>query len=795
MNFGRRAFLQFAAGVVGGTLLSPLPWKLADDSAIWSQNWSWRPSPERGHTTRKATICLFCEGGCGIQARLVEGKRAVLLEGNPAHPVNRGGICPLGAAGLQFLYAPYRVARPMKQTKSRGDLSGFRPITWGEGIEELSRKLGKLRSEGKAAALACITDARRSSMDDLWRHFFDAYGSPNLFKMPSPSDSVTLAAGIATGQEAAIGFALERASHILSFGAPLFEGWGAPGRMLATFGAWHEPSGGEPVRIVQIESQYSVTASKAEKWVAAAPGSEAALALAIAHVMIQDGSYDKGYVSESTFGFEDWTDASGKERKGFKNLVLASYSPEQVSEHSGVSAATIREIAREFASRKGAVAVWGNSQGSLPDNIYHDLAFLALNVLKGNLKPGGLVSPLPSIPLASLQAPPRVAMPPRLDLAGPKPGPLPGNGLHAFLDALAGNPTYPIEVLLVHESNPAHSLPESQVFLAALKKVGVVVSFSSYMDETAAQADFILPNHGMLERYDDVVGLPGAPFAYYAVAAPVLRPEMETRHTGEVLCELGKAVGGDVAGALAWKTYDAYLQERVKGLAASGKGAVADRADIPLGTLAAGRSPAVNYKDGADLWKKLAGGACWYDAPVDPQREPPTPSGKYELAGQILQRKGLADPDDQAYLPHFAPLPPSGKDKEYPLLLVTYPMMCLAEGYLANPPFMMKTVPDSILKGSDLLVRVHPATARELGIGEGDPAFVKTSQGEVPVRVHLFPGARPGVVYMPRGLGHKAYDAYIQDKGVNANHLIEVQIDPVTGLGTIWTTRAQMRRA
>ncbi len=48
MKFGRRAFLQFAAGAVGGTLLSPLPWKLADDSAIWSQNWSWRPSPKRG---------------------------------------------------------------------------------------------------------------------------------------------------------------------------------------------------------------------------------------------------------------------------------------------------------------------------------------------------------------------------------------------------------------------------------------------------------------------------------------------------------------------------------------------------------------------------------------------------------------------------------------------------------------------------------------------------------------------------------------------------------------------------
>ena len=73
--------------------------------------------------------------------------------------------------------------------------------------------------------------------------------------------------------------------------------------------------------------------------------------------------------------------------------------------------------------------------------------------------------------------------------------------------------------------------------------------------------------------------------------------------------------------------------------------------------------------------------------------------------------------------------------------------------------------------------------------------MLKTPQGELPVRVHLYPGARAGVVYIVEGLGHTAYDQYIQGKGVNANSIVEVQLDPLTGLGTAWATRAQLRRA
>lgn len=798
MSIARRAFLQFTAGAVGGTLLSPLPWKLADDSAIWSQNWSWRPSPERGPISRTPSICTLCDGACGIQARLVSKERAILIEGNPDHPINQGGICPLGAAGLQFLYATYRIPQPMKQTKKRGDMSGFQKISWEEALNELGGKLLRLRTEGKPNALACITTKRPSSMDDLWQQFFKAYGSANLFRMPSHADSLRLASLVVTGQDRPIAFALENATYVLSFGANLIDGWGSPCRMQAAFRNWHE---GTPAKLVQIESRCSLTASKADRWIAVAPGSESALALAISYVMIKENLFDSAFVGGNVFGFEDWTDTQGKTRKGFKNLVLSLYAPEQVAQQTGVDPARIRELAREFAAQKNAVAVWGNTS-DMPNNIYADLSFLALNILKGNLASGGMINLAPPIPLGPLPdvQPDSIAQKGlaqnRVDFAASKPAPLAGNNLYAFLDMVAkGASSYPIDLLMVHEANPAYSLAENQLFQNALTRIGTLVSFSSYMDETALQADLILPNPMALERLDDVVGIGDAPYGYYAVVSPILPPQQETKHTGDVVIQLGKSLGGGVAAALPWESYEAFLQERVNGLAASKRGAVADSKDVHPWELPPSQPPDVNYRDGADLWTKLTAGLCWYDAPMDLLQNIKTPSGKLELALQTLQERGMVVAEDQVYLPHFAPLIPSGAEQEYPLQLVTYKVPAISTEYHPTPPFMTKLIWDSILKGSNLFVELHPQTARSLGFAEGDGAFLKTPQGELPVRIHMFPGARPGVVYMVEGLGHKAYDQYIANKGVNAKDLIEVQMDPVTGLGTVWTTRAQLRRA
>lgn len=774
-----------------------------DDSAIWSQNWWFRPSPERGEITKTATTCLLCDGGCGIQARLVNKSRAILVEGNPSNPVNGGGICPLGAAGLQFFYAPYRISQPMKQTRKRGDVTGLQSISWEEALKELSGKLAQLKSEGKTKTVAALTGQRPSSMDALWQQFFAAYGSPNLFGMPSANDSLELAVALTAGKNVPLAFALENATFVLSFGADLIEGWSAPTRMQSAYALWRKEGNGKTsAKVVQVESRCSLTAAKADQWVAVAPGTEAALALGIAHVLVKDNLYDSDFVKNNVFGFEDWKDTQGKTRKGFKDLVLtADYAPEAVSKRTGVEAAKIRDLAKEFAAASNAVAVWGGGRGGLPGNIYDDLSFIALNALKGSFKAGGTITLTPSVPLAPLPdlaldaAARRALEQQRLDLQQSARAPLAGNNVYAFLDAVAKGTGYPINVLMVHEANPAYSLPETRLFREALAKIGTLVSFSSFMDETAQHADLILPNHMALERFDDAIGIPGAPYAYYAVASPILKPQLGTKHTGEVLLSLAKDLRGGLAEALPWADYKAYLQMRVEGLAASKKGLVAEKAAKKPWTLQAGDLLEANYKDGADLWKKLASGLCWYDAPVDFTQELDTPSGKLELGLNALQSRGLTGAADQAYVPHFAQLAPSGDEKEYPLLVVSYGTLGLANQYLANPPFMTKNLWDFVLKGNDLFVEVNPQTAQSLGMAEGSQALLKTPEGEVTVRVHLYAGARPGTVYIPQGLGHTAYDRYIQDKGVNANSIIEVQMDPVTGLGTVWATRAQLRRA
>jgi menaquinone reductase, molybdopterin-binding-like subunit len=822
MEFGRRAFVKFIAGAVGGSLLTPLPWKLADDTAIWSQNWSWRPSPQRGEVTKVATTCMLCAGGCGIQAHLVDKERAIMVQGNPEHPINAGGICPLSASALQFLYAPYRVTQPLKQTGKRGDPNGFKPITWADALVQLNLQLSRLRSEGKTSSLACITGQGSSSMYQVWRQFFTAYGSPNLFRMPSAIDSQQLAAAVAMGREAPVAFALEQASYVLSFGANLLEGWEGGARMQAAYGRWRqEIQGHAATKLVQVEPRCSMTAAKADHWVAIKPGAEAALALGIAQLMIREQLYDRDFIRDHAFGFEDWVDRAGNSYTGFKNFLETRYTPDKVAELTGVDEATIQELARELGTQKRAVVVWGSGKGTTPNNLQHDLAFLALNVLCGNLKPDGLLNTVPDIPLGPLPPPALDSIAEqgleqaRLDLARSKV-PLPGNSLYAFLDAINNNPAYPIEVLFIHEANPAYSLPENQVFQSAAAKVGTLVSFSSFMDETALQADLILPNHMALERYDDVCGLVGAPFAYYAVAKPILPPRLTTMHTGEVLFALGKSLGAGMEASLPWSKYEDYLKERIKGLAESGNGAIAERPTVDLGRLQPGQLTVFSYEqvpvgdsttepeskvaivkaqDAQDLWRKLVRGMCWYDAPISPLETLATPSKRYEFASQALLERGVPAADASLYLPSYRPLPPSGDVQDYPLLLIAYQTLSLADQYLANPPFLTKTLPDDLLKNQDMFVEVHPETARGLGFKEADRAILKTPQGEIPVRVHLAPAARPGTLFIPQGLGHTAYDKYLQNKGQNANTVLEVQIDPITGLGTVWATRAQLRRA
>jgi anaerobic selenocysteine-containing dehydrogenase len=145
------------------------------------------------------------------------------------------------------------------------------------------------------------------------------------------------------GTEAPMAYDLENSDFILSFGCGLIEGWGTPGRMLHAWGMWNQNPSNKKVRVVQIEPRASNTASKADKWIAPFPGTEGALALGLAHVIIKEKLFDISFATNHAFGFSDWTSPEGKAHPGFSTVVLQGRYERQ---RTGIHGCSILERTR-----------------------------------------------------------------------------------------------------------------------------------------------------------------------------------------------------------------------------------------------------------------------------------------------------------------------------------------------------------------------------------------------------------------------------------------------------------------
>ncbi|MEJ2223275.1 MAG: molybdopterin-dependent oxidoreductase, partial [Desulfobacterales bacterium] len=286
MKVDRRSFLAFALGGAAGTALSPLPWKVTDDFSIWSQNWPWTPVPQKGEISTVNSACTLCPGGCGISVKKV-GERVIKIEGIKGHPVNDGGLCTLGLAGAQLLYGPTRIKTPMQKVNGH-----WQKMSWEEAIKLLATKLKELRAGGSAHKVACVAGSDRGTMPELFNRFLNVYGSPNFFRTPSIWDSYELALYLTQGTRSMAGFDIENADFILSFGSGLIEGWAAPGYMLRAKAMMRKNGG----RMDQLEARLSKTAAKSDHWIAINPGTEGALALGLAHVIIKEKRYDQNFV-------------------------------------------------------------------------------------------------------------------------------------------------------------------------------------------------------------------------------------------------------------------------------------------------------------------------------------------------------------------------------------------------------------------------------------------------------------------------------------------------------------------
>ena len=736
MKIDRRCFLSLAMGAGAGIALSPLPWKLTDDVSIWSQNWPWTPVPKRGEAKTVHSVCTLCPGGCGISVRKIDD-RAVKIEGMKSHPVNQGGICALGLSGLQLLYGPTRVKGPLKRVGDRGK-GQWMPISWDQAIREVTEKLAGIRKAGRPQSVAWFSGASSNTLNQLLDRFSQAYGTPNGMRLPTLEDAYSLTLSLMNGGRARIGFDFEHAGYVLSLGAGLLDGWGSPVRMFKANSQWKTAG----VKVVQVEPRLSRTAAKADTWISVNPGTEAALALAMAHVILKESLYKADFVESYTEGLME----------GFRNIVLADFSPEAVAKVTGVDAATITMLAREFAKAKRPIAVCGRGQGTLPGSLDLFVATHALNALVGNLnQPGGVWmvrEELPSWPDVQLDSAAKTGLGyPRLDgIQTPARISLPNR----FIQAVAAGKDYPVEALLIVESNPLYTLNDTALVRQALSKIPFIVSFSSFMDDTAAWSDLILPNPIYLERSDDVVGVSGYPYPTIALSQPVVKPQCNTRPVGDVLLQIAKGLGDSVATALAWKDFNACLEASL-----------------------------------GERFKSLKKSVVW----VDKAYKPAAWDEVFATERFSFIPKGIAA--DAALKPVSVP----GDAGGFPLTLMAYDTMRLSNGYIGNPPFLTKILEDTVLKQTDGLVEINPKTAKSLGFDEGDRAQIETPKGKALVKVHLDDGIVPGVVAMPRGLGHEAYDAYLAGKGINVNNLMASVNDPISGFEAAWGIRAKLSKA
>ena len=740
MKIDRRSFLSFVIGGAAGTALSPLPLKLTDDSSIWSQTWPWTPVPEDGEATITDSVCTLCPGGCGISVRKV-GDRAVKIEGQKDHPVSQGGICILGLSGLQLLYGPTRIKTPMKRTGKRGQ-GGWQKISWDAAMAEVTAKLKDLRDKGQAHTLGWIADDDRGATAGLIQRFLTAYGSPNFIRTPSIQDNYELVLQLMHGVQGYAGFDLENADFVLSLGSGVIEGWGSPVRMIRAHSGWRDNGG----KLVQVEPRLSNTAAKADDWIGINPGTEGALALGMAHVIVAESLYNKVFVNGYTAGFDAW-----------RSQVLARYTPEQAAKITGVAKEKIIKLAKDFAGARRPLAICGRGKGDTPGALGDFMAVHALNALVGSVNRKGGVWAMPEpdhIQWPEIETDASAAkglQQARIDGAGTSQYPLTRYRLNNLTEAQASAKPYGLQALLVSGTNPLYTMGDTRAVQKAFDSIPFVVSFSSFMDETAANADLILPNHVYLERYEDVPVAAGLQRAVRSLARPVVEPLFDTRHTGDVTMALAKALGGSVGAALPWDNYAACLEEVL-----------------------------------GDSWQALqkSGFVDVGFRPADWTRAFETESGRFEF----VAKAGAVKPDT-------VPAAIEGEAKQYPLILVAYDSLRLSAGYIGDTPFMIKTVADTVLKGKDLLVEINPKTAKGLGLDEMDAAVLKTPRGKADVRVHLSEGIQPGLVGMARGLGHSAYDKYLAGKGVNVNELVGPVSDPVSGLDAAWGIRAKLSNA
>ncbi len=434
-----------------------------------------------GVATWYATTCGECSAACGTRVRTREG-RAVMIEGNPEHPLSKGGVCSRGISSLQALYNPDRIAQPLR----KGPDGGFAEVSWEDALAELAERLGA------AAAPILLTGSEGPTGARVFQELAEAAGGRRVIHDALADEALRAATEIAYGVRALPRYRIQEARTLVSFGADFMGTWISPVQFSGDFAAMHAVRDLDKGHFVFVGPHLPLSGQSADEWLPCPPGAETEVALALAGELVRRGVGDAG---------------------PYRSLVVER-SLEGAADAAGLDAHSLELLADQLASAPSLALGPGHS-GARGDRVAANVAAHVLNSVTGAL---GRTVDIPGAP--DSEASPYSEMEQAI-----------GDMNDGACDAL-----------LVSGANPAYSLPSGAGFAAAMERVSFVAAFADALDETTMRADLVLPALTPLESWGDAKVDAGV----YSIRQPAMRPVplFDARAPEDIALEIAARLSG-----------------------------------------------------------------------------------------------------------------------------------------------------------------------------------------------------------------------------------------------------------
>ena len=677
-----------------------------------------------------ATDCTICYHSCGMNV-LVEDGRITRVEGLKDHPLNKGRLCPKGERAIDLVYHPDRLKYPLKKVNGK-----WERLTWDDALSEIADKLQRLKEKFGPEVLSIFSGSigvENLEMMEMAQRFKGAFGSPNFISV----EGICYRMRIRARQMTFGKYPVEEMN------TKLYVLWGHnPEQSDFPLHLALEENLAKGSKLVVVDPKRISLAKRADLYLPIRPGTDGALALALMHVIIKENLYEKDFV-------EQWT-------HGFDRLVphIEPYTPEWAEKITWVPAEDIRRLARLYAQAESASIFQGtNTQDQTANGTQNSRAFSILQTITGNINnPGGWVIS-PRLTLTGIGIPtertPIGAEDYRLfyEIWGRKS---PYGQVVCFPDSVPN----PIRALIVTGGNPLISMPDSNAFREAFKKLDLLVVHELFMTETAEMAHYVIPacshleKNGLAYSYNVCHGMP-----YLMLRKKTIEPLYESWSEFNFWTELGKKMGmGEV---FPWKTDEEVI-------------------DLEL------KSSGLSYRE---LKEEKTVGAYYtekqYGMGAHQVKGFSTPSKTIEIYSETFAKEGF-DPLPTYREPDQSPLGDSPMVREYPLVLTTGArILYYTHGQHRNVERLKEKSPEPVAE-------MNPKTADRFGIKDGDWIVVRSTRGEIKVKALVTQEMREGVVSIAHGWPRDA----------NVNLLTDLRCrEPIMGYPQMKSQLCSIRKA